>query len=52
MYDIDPTFKERLLKAHKNSDEKGLWGYPTILTEWWAGVTQIGFLMSIRNTQL
>ena len=43
MYDIDPTFEEKLLRAHKNSDEKGLWGTPTILPEWWAGATQKWF---------
>ena len=43
MYDIDPTFEERLLKAHKNSDEKGLWGSPTVVGEWWAGVTEYWF---------
>ena len=52
MYDIDPTFEERLLKAHKNSDENDLWGYPTNTGEWWAAVTHIGFLMFILNTQL
>ena len=43
MYEIDPTFKERRLKAHKNSDENDLWGSPTNTNEWWAAVTSYWF---------
>ena len=42
-HEIDPTFKERRLKAHKNSDENDLWGYPTNTNEWWAAVTSYWF---------
>ena len=43
-YEIDPTFEERLLLAHKNSNENDLWGNPTTVGEWWAAVTSYWFL--------
>ena len=50
MFDIDPTFKERLEEAHRNAMDKGLWlehiwrndikrGY----YEWWPEVLEIWF---------
>ena len=43
MRNIDPTWDEKRLKAHKNSDENDLWGSPTNTNEWWAGVTRHWF---------
>ena len=42
-YEIDPTFKERQLLAHKNSNENDLWGTPTSVIEWWAAITSYWF---------